>query len=645
MSYFEELKEFLNSPYFALLVLLFFALTLIGLQIYSPGLNSIKSRRVGDGQYGDARFMTENEKVNTYKLISYEPAKWRKGINLPKEPGIIVGDRITGYGNMRNVSAYLCTDDNHCMIIGGSGIGKTTRFLYPQLEYSLACGISFLVTDTKGDVARNYAGIAQKLYGYKTPILDLRNPMQSAGDNIMHLVNKYIDLYKSCEDKKSPEAIGYLAKAEKYAKITSKTIVFSNGNENYGNNQFFYDGAEGLLTSVILLVAEFADREQRHIISVYQIVQDMFGNANPREDSEYKKLLAMLPEGHKAKLFAGAAMNAADSTMKSILSTALSRMNGFIDTEMEQILCFESEIDAESFISQKTAVFLIMPEEDPTKYFLVSLILQQLFREILSIADEHNGKLNKRVMFYLDEFGTFTKIEGIDKMFSAIRSRNVFLVPVIQGSAQLETNYGREGADNINNNCQMTMFSGFSPKSKDAEELSKALGNRTVMTGSVSTNKLGGNSSRTLQMMQQPLMSPDQIRTLKQGNFILMKTGLHPSRFTLDFYEKWGISLSDKYSYISEKREARKVVYANKISLENALSTAQADRIKADMNKSEDFRYGWEELFIEIQEQERYDWKSIFDQVSCQEKSINRKKKKEEQIISKCIQPVVFTIK
>jgi len=93
------------------------------------------------------------------------------------------------------------------------------------------------------------------------------------------------------------------------------------------------------------------------------------------------------------------------------------------------------------------------------------------------------------------------------------------------------------------------------------------------------------------------------------------------------------------------QRSIRKVVYANKISLENALSTAQADRIKADMNKSEDFRYGWEELFIEIQEQERYDWKSIFDQVSCQEKSINRKKKKEEQIISKCIQPVVFTIK
>ena len=189
-----------------------------------------------------------------------------------------------------------------------------------------------------------------------------------------------------------------------------------------------------------------------------------------------------------------------------------------------------------------------------------------------SYADDNAGKLDKRVMFYLDEFCTFTKIEGIDKMFSAIRSRNVFLVPVIQGSAQLETNYGREGADNINNNCQMTMFSGFSPKSKDAEELSKALGNRTIMTGSVSSNKIGGNTSKTLQMMQQPLLSPDQIRTLRQGSFILMKTGFHPANFTLNFFTKWGICFNDEFSYSTEKRLAKQVQYATKISLEKAMN-------------------------------------------------------------------------
>ena len=86
--------------------------------------------------------------------------------------------------------------------------------------------------------------------------------------------------------------------------------------------------------------------------------------------------------------FAGAALDTAKQSMQSVLSTALSRLNSFLDSEMEQILCFDTAIDAEMFCKQKTAVFLVMPEEDNTKYFIISLILQQLYREILVVADE-----------------------------------------------------------------------------------------------------------------------------------------------------------------------------------------------------------------------------------------------------------------
>lgn len=617
---FSKFTDLINSPYFPVLIILIFVCIFICLQIYTPGLNSIKSQKVGDGQYGDARFMTEKEISKAYTPIKYEPKKWRIGQNLPDKPGIIIGERINRKD--RSITANICTDDNHCMIIGGSGIGKTTRFMYPNLEYAMACGISFLVTDTKGDIARNVAGIAEKMYGYKIPVLDLRNPMYSASDNIMYLVNRYIDLYKACDDKDSAEAISYLAKAEKYAKITARTIVFSSDNETFGNNQYFYDGAEGLLTSVIMLVAEYASPNERHIISVNEVVQDLFGTNKPKDDSEYKKLLDKLPAGHKAKMFAGAALFSADATMKSILSTALSRLKSFIDTEMEQILCFDSEIDAESFVRNKTAVFLIMPEEDPTKYFLVSLLLQQLFREILSLADEMNGSLKQRVMFYLDEFGTFTKIEGIDKMFSAIRSRGVYLVPVIQGMAQLETNYGREGADNIINNCQMTMFSGFAPQSKDADELSKALGNRTVMTGSVSSNKMGGNVNKTLQMMQQPLMSADQIRRLNKGKFILMKTSMRPAQTTLHFFKKLGIEYNARTSYTAAKRTVRKVEYASKESLDKSITAEQEMRKRLKLEKESEIRYSWDRLFQEINQQKQYCWDQVFRVILSEDRMI-----------------------
>lgn len=77
----------------------------------------------------------------------------------------------------------------------GCGRRKTAHFLYPNIEYACASGMSFLTTDTKGDLFRNYAGIAEKYYGYQTSILDLRNPTRSEGNNILTLVNKYMDIY------------------------------------------------------------------------------------------------------------------------------------------------------------------------------------------------------------------------------------------------------------------------------------------------------------------------------------------------------------------------------------------------------------------------------------------------------------------
>lgn len=75
------------------------------------------------------------------------------------------------------------------------------------------------------------------------------------------------------------------------------------------------------------------------------------------------------------------------------MSTALSRLNSFLDTEMEQVLCFDTAVDAERFCQEKSAIFVVMPEENPNAYFMISLLIQQLYREILSVADENGGKL------------------------------------------------------------------------------------------------------------------------------------------------------------------------------------------------------------------------------------------------------------
>ena len=136
---------------------------LIAVDVYRGSLN-IKSHTVGDGQYGTARFATNKEISDTFRTIPFEPAKWRKGKNLPHDlPGAVV----LGYqGEPGHVKAMVDTSDSHTMVISSTGGGKTTFFLIPNLEMTCACGYSFLVTDTKGDNFRDFAGIAQKYYGY-----------------------------------------------------------------------------------------------------------------------------------------------------------------------------------------------------------------------------------------------------------------------------------------------------------------------------------------------------------------------------------------------------------------------------------------------------------------------------------------------
>lgn len=526
-------------------------------------LKGIPNKPVGNGQHGTARFATPREISNTYKQILYTPEMWRKGQQLPTVDGLIVGCN-EGVGGM---TALVDDADIHTLMIGASGVGKTANFLYPNIEYCCAAGMSFVTTDSKGDLYRNTATIAEKYYGYKISVIDLRNPTRSSGYNMLYLVNKYMDLYKK-EDK-----LEFKAKAEKFAKITAKTIISADGNiSNMGQNAFFYECAEGLITAVILLVAEFCPPEKRHIISVFKLIQDLLAPSNGKGQTQFQRLIELLPSEHKVRWFAGAALNSSEQAMASVMSTALSRLNAFLDSELEQILCFDTSIDVEEFCNHKSAIYLVLPEEDATKHFLISLIFQQLYREMLTVADEKGGQLDKRVMFYADEIGTLPKIDGLEMIFSASRSRKISIVAIIQSLAQFEKTYGREGCEIIVDNCQCTLFGSFAPNSKTAEEMSRNLGKQTILSGSVTKSARPEGGSKSLQMIERPLMTVDELKSMPKGHFVVMKTGCHPMRTRLKLFLQWGIRF-DKKPYEIPEQSARKVHYADKRELEAAIIT------------------------------------------------------------------------
>ena len=209
---------------------------------------------------------------------------------------------------------------------------------------------------------------------------------------------------------------------------------------------------------------------------------------------------------------------------------------------------------------------MVLPEEDRTKNFMATLMIQNLSNELFTIADRNGGKLKNRVVFFCDEFGTMPPFD-VMALFSASRSRKLTMVPNIQSLAQMEENYKKTGSEILLDNCQLTIAGGFTPQGNTAELVSRSLGNRTVLSGSVSRGK--NDPSQSLQMMERPLMSPDELKVLPKRKFIVTKTGSHPMKTTFPLFMDWGITFDEPYQM--PERANRKIAYADKEDLTNSI--------------------------------------------------------------------------
>lgn len=130
------------------LVVAFIAFLVVVNLLDNKSLNGIKAKKIGDGQHGTARWATRTEIKRTFIPLPFEPEKWRKGENLPTVQGTVVACRTHG----KKTVALVDDGDVHTLMIGAAGVGKTAYFLYPNIELACASGMSFVSTDTKGDV-------------------------------------------------------------------------------------------------------------------------------------------------------------------------------------------------------------------------------------------------------------------------------------------------------------------------------------------------------------------------------------------------------------------------------------------------------------------------------------------------------------
>ena len=158
----------------------------------------------------------------------------------------------------------------------------------------------------------------------------------------------------------------------------------------------------------------------------------------------FQLLVDILPPEHKARWLAGAVLTAADQAMASVMSTVLSRLNAFLDTELEQVICYDSPINAEMFASEKCAIFLILPEEDPAKNFIAGLMIQNLSRELFSVADEHDGMAFEFIFEFIKGCHVFYLTRIPSPAISCAGNSLRFSQPFLQIRSRFES-----GADRI----------------------------------------------------------------------------------------------------------------------------------------------------------------------------------------------------
>ena len=342
---------------------------------------------------------------------------------------------------------------------------------------------------------------------------------------------------------------------------------------NMGANSFFYEASESLLTSAIMILSEYGDPGTRHISSAHKMIDVVSVREEKGKPNLYSKLLSALPPYHKAAMLASSAVNSAEQTTASIVSTAHSRLNELIDSELEQMICFDTKFQVEEFIEHPTGVYIVLPEEDTTKYFIVSLVIQQINAELTAMADRLGGTLPKKVICFYDELGTIPKIEGLDAIFTASRSRNMTIVGILQGISQLNDRYGKDVAETMFNSCHDTIAGAFGPLSQDAEFISKQLGSRTAQTGSVTTDGKTGEQSLSEQMMEVPLMAPNELREMPRGEYVLLKTFCRSARTRMPLFTDWGITLEEKYHV--PVRAIREIKYMDVMELIDRLKNGR----------------------------------------------------------------------
>ncbi|MBQ2658694.1 MAG: type IV secretory system conjugative DNA transfer family protein, partial [Erysipelotrichaceae bacterium] len=316
------------------------------------------------------------------------------------------------------------------LVVGGSGAGKTRYVVKPNILQagiggSGSAGASMVILDPKGESLRATGAFLHKA-GYELRILDLINMQKS------HCYNPFV----------------YLENDNDVQRLVTNLFKSTTPTGSQTQDPFWDNSAMMLLSALVYYLHYEAPPEEQNFAMVMEMIRA--GTIEDEEDPSPTPLDCLFTElesknpDHIALKYYRSYHGGAAKTLKSIQITLSSRLEKFNLASMAQ-LTMTDEMELQTMGEKKTALFAIIPDNDTSFNFLVSILYTQLFQQLFSCADQkHGGSLPVPVHFLLDEFANVALPTSFDKILSVMRSRNIFVTIILQNMAQLKALFEKE---------------------------------------------------------------------------------------------------------------------------------------------------------------------------------------------------------
>lgn len=503
--------------------------------------------KVGDGQYGNDRFMTEEEKMKNFDVFEY---KGKSSLDNIKSGGIIIQNEKIGSHDIY----YYVGGTYHSILLGPTRSGKGQRVILKSIWLFLTAGENGLVIDPKGE---NYHFTRE--YAEKTKhdvyVLDFRNPNKGMHYNYLSEINKDIsrgDIVSATD--KTWDFVSVLVGEPKGEKIWN-------------------DGECSVIAAIILLITCDAPDEYKNVTNVYAFLAYM---SETDEDgiSMLDLYMETLDKEHPARLVYQVAKIAPYRTRGSFFTSALATLRLFTNWNVAEMTA-NSDFDLEEVINKKSIIYLIIPDDKSTLYPLVTLFIKQHYSKMLEVAAKRGNRLPIMHQNIYDEFGNIPKLPEMGSMMSAGAGRGIRNLLVLQDYKQLKVKYG-DDAENIKANAEVKILLKTSDEGTK-EEFSKVAGKYTVQVASagISQNdnisKLNLNSSSNISMASRKLLEPSEVGLIDYPYALVYKTG---KRIAVTSLPGMKNSIAEKYLGLGDEEFNRQLIEKQEKEREGRVVTA-----------------------------------------------------------------------